>query len=172
LLVISAAISHDLMKGIISPNMSERTELWWARGGAGAAVVIAGLFGIYPPGFVAQVVAFAFGLAAASFFPVILMGIFNKRMNKEGAIAGMIVGIIFTAGYIYYFKYGNPAANNPAGWWLGISPEGIGTVGAALNFFVAYVVSKFAAEPPAEIQDLVGSLRYPGKLEAPAAKNH
>ena len=104
LLVISAAISHDLMKGIIKPGMTDKEELWWARGGAGVAVVIAGLFGIYPPGFVAQVVAFAFGLAAASFFPAILMGIFNKKMNKEGAIAGMIVGIIFTAGYIYYFK--------------------------------------------------------------------
>ena len=172
LLVISAAISHDLMKGIVKPNMSEKEELWWARGGAGVAVVIAGLFGIYPPGFVAQVVAFAFGLAAASFFPAILMGIFNKKMNKEGAIAGMVVGIIFTAAYIYYFKYGNPAANNPAGWWLGISPEGIGTVGAALNFIVAYVVSKMTPTPPADIQDLVGSLRYPGKLEAPAASSH
>ncbi|MEF8735920.1 MAG: sodium:solute symporter family protein [Candidatus Accumulibacter necessarius] len=172
LLVISAAISHDLMKGIVKPDMSEKAELWWARGGAGVAVVIAGLFGIYPPGFVAQVVAFAFGLAAASFFPAILMGIFNKKMNKEGAIAGMVVGIIFTAGYIWWFKYGNPAANNPAGWWLGISPEGIGTVGAALNFIVSYVVSKFTKEPSAEIQELVGSLRYPGKLEAPAASSH
>jgi cation/acetate symporter len=172
LLVISAAISHDLMKGIVKPDMSEKEELWWARGGAGVAVIIAGLFGIYPPGFVAQVVAFAFGLAAASFFPALLMGIFNKRMNKEGAVAGMIVGIIFTATYIWWFKYGDPAANNPAGWWLGISPEGIGTVGAALNFVTAYVISKFTAEPSAEIQDLVGSLRYPGRLEAPAASSH
>jgi len=172
LLVISAAISHDLMKGIVKPSMSEKEELWWARGGAGVAVVIAGLFGIYPPGFVAQVVAFAFGLAAASFFPAILMGIFNKRMNKEGAIAGMIVGIIVTAGYIYYYKYGNPAANNAAGWWLGISPEGFGTVGAALNFLVAYVVSKFTPAPSEEIQDLVGSLRYPGKLVAAPVSSH
>ncbi|MBO3713919.1 MAG: cation acetate symporter [Candidatus Accumulibacter sp.] len=172
LLVISAAISHDLMKGIVKPDMSEKEELWWARGGAGVAVIIAGLFGIYPPGFVAQVVAFAFGLAAASFFPALLMGIFNKRMNKEGAVAGMIVGIIFTATYIWWFKYGDPAANNPAGWWLGISPEGIGTVGAALNFVTAYVISKFTAEPSAEIQDLVGSLRYPGRLEAPATSSH
>jgi cation/acetate symporter len=171
LLVISAAISHDLMKGIVKPNMSEKEELWWARGGAGVAVIIAGLFGIYPPGFVAQVVAFAFGLAAASFFPVILMGVFNKRMNKEGAIAGMIVGIVVTAGYIYYYKYGNPAANNPAGWWMGISPEGFGTVGAALNFLVAYVVSKFTRAPSAEIQELVGSLRYPGKLVPPPASH-
>jgi cation/acetate symporter len=171
LLVISGAISHDLMKGIVKPGMSEKEELWWARGGAGVAVVIAGLFGIYPPGFVAQVVAFAFGLAAASFFPVILMGVFNKRMNKEGAIAGMIVGIVVTAGYIYYYKYGNPAANNAAGWWMGISPEGFGTVGAALNFLVAYVVSKFTRAPSAEIQELVGSLRYPGKLVPPAASH-
>jgi cation/acetate symporter len=167
LLVISAAISHDLMKAIVKPNMSETEELWWARGAAGGAVIIAGLFGIYPPGFVAQVVAFAFGLAAASFFPSILMGIFNKKMNREGALSGMIVGIIFTAAYIWWYKWGNPAANNPKGWWMGISPEGIGTVGAALNFVVAYVVSKFTPEPAAEIQDLVGSLRYPGKLEPP-----
>ena len=171
LLVISAAVSHDLMKNILKPSMSEREELWWARGGAGVAVVIAGLFGIYPPGFVAQVVAFAFGLAAASFFPAILMGIFNKKMNKEGAIAGMVVGIVFTAAYIWWFKYGDPASNNPAGWWLGISPEGIGTVGAALNFLTSYVVSKFTKEPPADIQDLVGSLRYPGK-EVTAASSH
>ena len=96
---------------------------------------------------------------------------FNKKMNREGALAGMIVGIVFTASYIWWFKYGNPAANNPAGWWLGISPEGIGTVGAALNFLTSYVVSKFTKEPPAEIQDLVGSLRYPGK-EVPAASSH
>ena len=172
LLVISAAVSHDLMKGIIKPNMSEKEELWWARGGAGVAVVIAGLFGIYPPGFVAQVVAFAFGLAAASFFPAILMGIFNKKMNKEGAVTGMIVGIIFTAGYIWWYKWGNPAANNAAGWWMGISPEGIGTVGAILNFVTAYVVSKFTQEPAAEIQELVGSLRYPGKLVVAPTSSH
>ena len=172
LLVISAAVSHDLMKGIIKPNMSEKEELWWARGGAGVAVVIAGLFGIYPPGFVAQVVAFAFGLAAASFFPAILMGIFNKKMNKEGAVTGMIVGIIFTAGYIWWYKWGNPAANNAAGWWMGISPEGIGTVGAILNFVTANVVSKFTQEPAAEIQELVGSLRYPGKLVVAPTSSH
>ena len=164
LLVISAAVSHDLMKGIVKPNMSEKEELWWARGGAGAAVIIAGLFGIYPPGFVAQVVAFAFGLAAASFFPAILMGIFSKKVNKEGAVAGMVVGIIVTAGYIWWYKWGDPASNNAAGWWMGISPEGIGTVGAMLNFAVAYVVSMFTPPPPAHIQDLVGHLRYPGKI--------
>ena len=170
LLVISAAISHDLMKGIITPDMSEKAELMWARFAAGGAVCIAGLFGIYPPGFVAQVVAFAFGLAAASFFPCILMGVFNKKMNKEGAMAGMIVGIVFVAAYITYFKYVNPAINNKDGWWLGISPEGIGTVGAMLNFITMYVVSKFTKEPPQEIQDLVANLRYPGKL--PPVQSH
>jgi cation/acetate symporter len=172
LLVISAAISHDLMKGVLTPNMSEKAELIWARIAAGVAVCIAGLFGIYPPGFVAQVVAFAFGLAAASFFPCILMGIFNKKANKEGALAGMFVGIIFVAAYISYFKFVNPAANTKEFWWFGISPEGIGTVGAALNFIVMYIVGKFTPEPPQEIQDLVGSLRYPGKLVAPPSAGH
>ncbi len=171
LLVISAAISHDLMKGILKPDMGEKEELIWARVGAGVAVCIAGLFGIYPPGFVAQVVAFAFGLAAASFFPCILMGIFNKKANKEGAIAGMVIGIIFVAGYISYFKFVNPAVNNAKGWWFGISPEGIGTVGALLNFATMWIVGKFTPEPPQEIQDLVGSLRYPGKLVAPPTQH-
>lgn len=172
LLVISAAVSHDLMKGIIKPDMSEKAELWWARGGAGVAVVIAGLFGIYPPGFVAQVVAFAFGLAAASFFPAILMGIFSKKANKEGAISGMVVGILFTAAYIWWYKWGDPASNNADGWWMGISPEGIGTVGAMLNFAVTYVVSKFTPAPPEHIQDLVGHLRYPGKITTAAPTGH
>ena len=172
LLVISAAISHDLMKGILKPNMTDKEELWWARGAAGVAVCIAGLFGIYPPGFVAQVVAFAFGLAAASFFPCILMGIFNKKANKEGALAGMAVGIVFVAAYIIYFKFVNPAMNTKDHWWFGVSPEGIGTVGAALNFIVMYVVGKFTPEPPQEIQDLVGSLRYPGKLVVPPSAGH
>ena len=167
LLVISAAISHDLMKGMLKPDMGEKEELLWARFGAGGAVCIAGLFGIYPPGFVAQVVAFAFGLAAASFFPCILMGIFSKKANKEGALAGMFVGITFVTAYIIYFKFVNPSINNAKGWWFGISPEGIGTVGAALNFITMYVVGKFTPEPPQEIQDLVGSLRYPGKLVVP-----
>ncbi|MDD2853166.1 MAG: cation acetate symporter [Desulfuromonadaceae bacterium] len=171
LLVISAAISHDLMKGILTPDMSEKAELMWARVAAGVAVCIAGLFGIYPPGFVAQVVAFAFGLAAASFFPCILMGIFNKKANKEGALVGMAVGILFVAGYIIYFKFVNPAMNNKDHWWFGISPEGIGTVGAVLNFICMYVVSKFTPEPPQEIQDLVGSLRYPGKLVVPPTQH-
>jgi len=172
LLVISAAVSHDLMKGMLKPDMGEKEELIWARCGAGVAVCIAGLFGIYPPGFVAQVVAFAFGLAAASFFPCILMGIFNKKANKEGALAGMFVGIVFVAAYIIYFKFVNPSVNNAKGWWFGISPEGIGTVGAALNFITMYVVGKFTPEPPQEIQDLVGSLRYPGKLVVPPSAGH
>jgi cation/acetate symporter len=161
LLVISASVSHDLMKGVIMPNLSEKGELIWARFAAAGAVCIAGLFGIYPPGFVAQVVAFAFGLAAASFFPAIIMGVFNKRTNREGAMCGMIVGIVFTAAYIIYFKFINPGANNAANWWFGISPEGIGTVGMILNFITMWVVSRFTPEPPQEIQEMVISLRYP-----------
>ncbi len=161
LLVISASISHDLMKGVLMPSMSEKGELLWARCGAAGAVVIAGLFGIFPPGFVAQVVAFAFGLAAASFFPAIIMGIFNKKTNVYGAMTGMITGITFTASYIVYFKFINPGANKPANWWFGISPEGIGTVGMIINFLLMYVVSKVTPEPPQEIQDLVVKLRYP-----------
>ena len=141
--------------------MSEKSELWWARSAAGAAVIIAGYFGINPPGFVAQVVAFAFGLAAASFFPVIIMGIFWKRATKEGAMAGMAIGIVFTAAYIIYFKFMHPELNNAANWWWKISPEGIGTVGMALNFVVLTVVSLVTKAPPKEVQDLVANLRYP-----------
>ncbi len=165
LLVIAAAISHDLMKGIISPNMSEKSELMWARAGAGAAVLVAGYFGINPPGFVAQVVAFAFGLAASSFFPLIMFGIFWKRATKEGAIAGMAIGIIFTAGYIIYFKFMHPELNNYAHWWFQISPEGIGTVGMLLNFAVMWAVSMVTKAPPKEVQDLVANLRYPKESE-------
>jgi len=161
LLVISASISHDLMKGVLMPSMSEKGELLWARCGAAGAVVIAGLFGIFPPGFVAQVVAFAFGLAAASFFPVIIMGIFSKKTNVYGAMTGMIAGIGFTTAYIVYFKFINPGANKPANWWFGISPEGIGTVGMMINFALMYIVSKVTPEPPQEIQNLVENLRYP-----------
>ncbi len=161
LLVISASISHDLMKGVLMPSMSEKGELLWARCGAAGAVVIAGLFGIFPPGFVAQVVAFAFGLAAASFFPVIIMGIFSKKTNVYGAMTGMITGISFTTAYIVYFKFINPGANRAANWWFGISPEGIGAVGMIINFALMYVVSKVTPEPPQEIQDLVEKLRYP-----------
>ena len=161
LLVISASISHDLMKGVLMPSMSEKGELLWARCGAAGAVVIAGLFGIFPPGFVAQVVAFAFGLAAASFFPVIIMGIFSKKTNVYGAMTGMIAGITLTTGYIVYFKFINPGANKAVNWWFGISPEGIGTVGMIVNFVLMIVISRVTPEPPQEIQDLVESLRYP-----------
>lgn len=161
LLVISSAISHDLMKGVISPKMTDKQELIWARAGAGGAVILAGYFGINPPGFVAQVVAFAFGLAASSFFPIILMGIFWKRATKEGAIAGMLAGIVFTASYIVYFKFMNPAFNTPEHWWFGISPEGIGTLGMLLNVLVLTVVSLVSRAPPLEVQTMVGSLRYP-----------
>ena len=141
----------------------------YARLAAGVAIVIAGYFGINPPGFVAQVVAFAFGLAASSFFPAIIMGIFSKRMNDKGAIAGMISGIAFTAAYIIYFKFVNPAANTPDNWWFGISPEGIGTVGMLVNFIVAFLVFKATDEAPEEIQELVESIRYPkGAGEASA----
>lgn len=161
LLVISTSIAHDLMKKIFVPHITEKQELLFARIAAGLAVVLAGYFGVHPPGFVAQVVAFAFGLAASSFFPVIFLGIFSKRMNKEGAISGMLTGIIFTAGYIIYFKFINPSANIPQKWLFGISPEGIGAVGMVLNFAVALVVSRFTAPPPAHVQALVEEIRIP-----------
>ena len=165
LLVISTAVSHDLMKKTFRPDITEKQELLYARIAAAVAIGIAGLFGIYPPGFVAEVVAFAFGLAAASFFPVIMLGIFFKRMNKEAAIAGMITGLTFTFGYIVYFKFVAPADNNAAHWWLGISPEGIGTLGMLLNFAVSIVVCRLTPPPPAEIQDLVDNIRVPGKQQ-------
>jgi len=163
LLVISTAVSHDLMKKTFRPHITEKQELLYARIAAAVAIGIAGLFGIYPPGFVAEVVAFAFGLAAASFFPVIMLGIFFKRMNKEAAIAGMITGLTFTFGYIVYFKFIAPADNNAAHWWFGISPEGVGTLGMLLNFAVSIVVCRLTPPPPAEIQDLVDNIRVPGK---------
>ena len=161
LLVISTAIAHDLLKGAFVPELSERHELGAARIAAGIAVCIAGYFGMNPPGFVGQVVAFAFGLAASSFFPAIVMGIFSKRMNKAGAVSGMIVGITFTAAYIVYFKFINPTQNTPAHWWWGISPEGIGTLGMVLNFIVSITVSALTPPPPAEVQALVDDIRVP-----------
>ncbi len=161
LLVISTSISHDLMKKIFLPTITDKQELMFARMSAALAITVAGYFGIHPPGFVAQVVAFAFGLAASSFFPAILMGIFSKRMNKEGAISGMITGLGFTAGYIIYFKFINPEANNPENWWFGISPEGIGTLGMIFNFIVSYAVSRLTSEPPQEVKDLVDTIRIP-----------
>lgn len=161
LLVISTAISHDLMKRTFLPRITERQELMYARLAAAVAVGIAGLFGIYPPGFVAQVVAFAFGLAAASFFPVIFLGIFSQRMNREAAIAGMLTGLIFTFSYIVYFKFIDPASNNAAHWWFGISPEGIGSLGMIFNFVVSFLVSRFTAPPPPEVQAMVRNIRVP-----------
>ena len=161
LLVISTSIAHDLLKREIRPGISEKRELIAARIAAGVAVCIAGYFGINPPGFVGQVVAFAFGLAAASFFPAIVMGIFSKRMNKFGAVSGMIVGITFTAGYIIFFKFIRPDLNTSSHWLLGISPEGIGMLGMILNFAVSITVSALTPPPPTEIQELVEDIRVP-----------
>ncbi|HOP22051.1 MAG TPA: cation acetate symporter [Gammaproteobacteria bacterium] len=164
LLVISSSISHDLVKGIIAPEISEKKELFIGRVSAAVAILIAGYLGANPPGFVAQVVALAFGLAASSLFPAILLGIFNKRVNKTGAVAGMIVGIVFTLSYIIYFKFMHLELNNADNWWFGISPEGIGSLGMIFNFVVALVVSKVTEEPPQEIQDLVESIRIPKEV--------
>ncbi|MBT5632145.1 MAG: cation acetate symporter [Nitrospina sp.] len=161
LLVISTSISHDLFKKIVFKNITDKQELFFARASAAFAIIIAGYFGIHPPGFVAQVVAFAFGLAASSFFPAILMGIFSKRMNREGAISGMLIGLFFTASYIIYFKFINPSANTAENWWLGISPEGIGTLGMLFNFMVSTLVSRITAPPPNEVQDMVDDIRIP-----------
>ena len=161
LLVISTSISHDLLKKMFLKNITDKQELVFARFSAAVAIVIAGYFGIHPPGFVAQVVAFAFGLAASSFFPVILMGIFSKRMNKEGAIAGMITGLTFTASYIVYFKFINPSINSAENWWFGISPEGIGTLGMVFNFLISFLISRVTAPPPQEIKDMVDDIRIP-----------
>jgi cation/acetate symporter len=164
LLVIASAFSHDLIKNVIAPSTSETRELIYARIAAGGAVIVAGYFGINPPGFVAQVVAFAFGLAASSFFPIIILGIFWKRATKEGAILGMLAGIAFTASYIIYFKFMNPALNVPANWLWGISPEGIGTIGMCINFIVMIIVSNLTKEPPQKVQDMVQNLRYPREI--------
>ena len=160
LLVISTSVSRDLFR-TFNPNMSEKKELRIARIAAAGAVIVAGYFGINPPGFVAEVVAFAFGLAAASFFPVIIMGIFSTRINKEGAIAGMISGLVFTLAYIIYFKFINPELNSAEHWWFGISPEGVGSLGMLLNFVVCFVVSKVTPAPPQEVQDMIQEIRIP-----------
>ncbi|PRY85974.1 sodium:solute symporter family protein [Mongoliibacter ruber] len=168
LLVISTSVSRDLFR-TFKPDMTEKRELLIARISAAGAVVLAGYFGVNPPGFVAEVVAFAFGLAAASFFPVIIMGIFSKRMNKEGSIAGMISGLLFTMAYIVYFKFVSPELNTIDHWWFGISPEGIGSLGMVVNFVVCYVVSKATPAPPAEIQEMIEEIRVPrgaGKAHA------
>lgn len=158
LLVISTSISHDLMKKTLKPDITEKQELLYARFAAVAAILVAGYFGVNPPGFVAQVVALAFGLAASSVFPAIMMGIFSKRMNTQGAVAGMCVGITVTMVYIIYFKFMGGTSDQ---WILGISPEGFGTVGMIFNFIVAFVVSSMTPEPPAEIQEVVENIRIP-----------
>ncbi len=164
LLVISTSISHDLLKKTFRPQITERTELLSARASAAAAIVVAGYLGINPPGFVAQVVALAFGLAAASLFPAILMGIFFKGMNREGAVSGMVVGLIFTLGYIIYFKSPWFGATNTAEHWLfGISPEGIGAVGMLVNFAVAAMVAHFTAATPQNVRSMVDAIRMPGR---------
>ncbi|MEO0639697.1 MAG: VC_2705 family sodium/solute symporter, partial [Bacteroidota bacterium] len=167
LLVISTSISHDLLKKTFRPDITDKQELMYARIAAGVAVVGAGIAGINPPGFVAQVVAFAFGLAASSFFPAILLGIFDKRTNRQGAITGMILGIVFTATYIIYFKIAKVEPNIPENWLFGISPEGIGTLGMILNMVVTLVVSRLTPAPPEDVQQLVEDIRIPkGATEA------
>jgi len=161
LITISSAISHDLLKKTFMPRISEKQELLYSRLATAFAIVIAGLFGIYPPAFVAQVVAFAFGLAASTLFPVLLLGIFSKRLNKEGAIAGMLIGLIFTAGYIIYFKFLAPELNTSDNWLLGISPEGIGFVGMLINVSVSLIVSSLTSAPPKEVSSMVEELRQP-----------
>ncbi len=163
LLVISTAVAHDLLKRSFMPAITEKQELLYARIAIFMAVLVAGYVGINPPAYVAQVVAYAFGLAAASFFPAIVLGIFQKRMNKHGAIAGMLAGFTFTAAYIIYFKTINPAADNAANWWLGISPEGIGSLGTLANLIVAIIISKFTPAPPKDVQAIVEDIRLPGE---------
>ena len=161
LLVISSSVSHDLIKRIINPSVSEKNELIAARVSAFGAVIMAGYFGINPPGFVAATVALAFGLAAASFFPAIVLGIFYKRMNKEGVISGMIVGILLMLFYMTKFKFGWFGGGNESDWWFGISPEGFGTVAMITNFLVSFIVSKYTKAPPASISKLVEDIRIP-----------
>jgi len=167
LLVISAAVSHDLLKKTFARGITDREELRYARLAAATAIGIAGYLGINPPGFVAQVVAFAFGLAAASLFPPILLGIFSRRMNLEGAVAGMITGLVFTFTYIGYFKFYAPELNNAAHWWFGISPEGIGAVGAALNLAVAWSVAAWTPPPPDSVRRLIEDIRLPAGVSRP-----
>jgi cation/acetate symporter len=176
LLAISSAISHDLLKGMITPDISEKGELLASRIAMAGAILVAGYLGMNPPGFAAQVVALAFGLAASSIFPVLMMGIFNKRMNREGAIAGMLAGLSATLIYIFWFKgwFFIPgtamAANTVDNWFMGISPEAFGAVGAGINFLTAWLVSKVTAAPPEHIQHLVEDIRVP--KGAAAAVDH
>ena len=161
LLVISSAISHDLLKKVVMPKISDKQELFFARLSAGIAVLIAGLFGIYPPAFVAQVVALAFGLAAATIFPALFLGIFTSWVTREGSILGMLSGLLFTMTYIISFKFIFADFNNPDYWLFGISPEGIGVIGMCINFIVAMFVSKITLSPPREVAELVKEIRKP-----------
>jgi cation/acetate symporter len=167
LLAISSSISHDLLKGVFFKGISERSELLWARIAMTGAILVAGYLGLHPPGFAAEVVALAFGLAAASIFPAIMLGIFDKRTNDLGAIAGMLVGITTTMVYIFWFKGWffvpgtNMAPNLPENWLFGIAPEAFGAVGALLNFAVAFAVSRATQAPPEHIQHLVEDIRVP-----------
>lgn len=170
LLVISASVSHDLIKKMINPKITEKGELIAARLSAVVAVCVAGYFGINPPDFVAATVALAFGLAAASFFPAIVLGIFSKRMNKEGAIAGMIVGILMMLFYMLKFKFDWFGGGTKEDWWFGISPEGFGTVAMLINFLVSIIISKFTPKPPKEVQEIVENIRIPSG--AGEAQNH
>lgn len=161
LLVISSSVSHDLIKKMVNPNISEKGELIAARLSAIVAVCVAGYFGINPPDFVAATVALAFGLAAASFFPAIVLGIFYKRMNKEGAVAGMVVGILAMLFYMLKFKFDWFGGGTKDDWWFGISPEGFGTVAMLLNFVVSLIISTFTPKPPIEVQKIVENIRIP-----------
>lgn len=161
LLVISSSVSHDLIKKMVNPNISEKGELIAARLSAVVAVCVAGYFGINPPGFVAATVALAFGLAAASFFPAIILGIFYKKMNKEGAIAGMVTGILLMLFYMTKFKFGWFGGGNQEDWWFGISPEGFGTIAMIVNFIVSIIVLQFTKQPPKEVQQIVEDIRIP-----------
>ncbi|MDH5602317.1 MAG: cation acetate symporter [Cyclobacteriaceae bacterium] len=161
LLVISTSLSHDLIKKQINPDITEKGELIWARIGAAAAVLVAGYFGINPPGFVAATVALAFGLAASSFFPAIILGIFDKRMNRQGAISGMVAGILLMLFYMLKYKLQYFGGGTPDDWWFGISPEGFGTVAMIANLLISFVVSRATAPPPENVQEIVESIRFP-----------
>jgi cation/acetate symporter len=167
LLAIASAISHDLLKGILTPDITEKSELLASRFAMAGAILVAGWLGLNPPGFAAQVVALAFGLAASSIFPALMMGIFNKRMNSQGAVAGMLAGLLSTLLYIFwfkgffFFKSTALAPDDAAHWLLGINPGSFGAVGAVINFAVAYVVSKMTPPPPDHIQHMVENIRVP-----------
>ena len=161
LLVISTSVSHDLIKKQLKPDISDKGELTWARVSIFVAILIAGYFGINPPGFVAAVVALAFGLAAASFFPAIILGIFDKRMNSKGAISGMVVGIVIMLFYMMKFKLNMFGGGTAEDWWFGTSPEGFGTIAMLINVVVSVVVSRLTPAPPQDVQDMVENIRIP-----------